>query len=204
VRSFGSMMSLNSRGGIGRFLRPCWTTPKLSPIKRLPGLPRGTRSALENLPEASWIVERLDGRHDRKSFDCGNPLLSHWLRTQASQYEKKDLARTYVAVSEGHFLVLGYSGEIPPRSNGEPSPEEWSFLPSVTVIPPQRNGRPPRRYAACKRFSGSSQRGVTHPPRRLLATAPGLSRSRRGLGAAAITLTMPWHPGLSVGLLGSS
>jgi GNAT superfamily N-acetyltransferase len=89
---------------------------------------------LENLPEASWIVERLDGRHDRKSFDCGNPLLSHWLRTQASQYEKKDLARTYVAVSEGQFLVVGYYAISSHRVSFDVLPEELAKgLPRISI-----------------------------------------------------------------------
>ena len=34
--------------------------------------------------------------------------LNHWLKALAGQYERRDLARTYVAVRPGHSEVLGY------------------------------------------------------------------------------------------------
>lgn len=60
-------------------------------------------------PSTSWIVEPFDRlRHDRSAFDCGIPILNEWLTTKASQFEKKDLARTYVLVESGANLVRGY------------------------------------------------------------------------------------------------
>jgi GNAT superfamily N-acetyltransferase len=58
--------------------------------------------------EQAWKVERLGGGHDRASFDCGKPPLNEWLQRFAGQYERRDLARTYVAVREGNPRVLGY------------------------------------------------------------------------------------------------
>lgn len=55
-----------------------------------------------------WTIQRLGGGHDRTSFDCGNSPLSDWIRQYASQYEKRDLARAYVAVRSGEARVLGY------------------------------------------------------------------------------------------------
>ena len=47
--------------------------------------------------ENQWVVEPFSKqRHDRGSFDCGNSLLNDWLLTKANQFEKRDLARTYV------------------------------------------------------------------------------------------------------------
>ncbi len=55
-----------------------------------------------------WDIQRLDKTHDRLAFDCGKPLLNQWLQQLAGQYERRDLARTFVAVRPGHSLVLGY------------------------------------------------------------------------------------------------
>jgi GNAT superfamily N-acetyltransferase len=58
--------------------------------------------------EQAWKVQRLGAGHDRASFDCGKPPLNEWLQRFAGQYERRDLARTYVAVREGDWRVLGY------------------------------------------------------------------------------------------------
>ena len=55
-----------------------------------------------------WAIERLRPRHDRTVFDCGNDLLNSWLNLRASQFEKRDLARTYVATKGTAQLVLGH------------------------------------------------------------------------------------------------
>ena len=60
------------------------------------------------MPEPAWSVEPFERRHDRSSFDCGLPLLNDWLATKATQFEKRDLARTYVLVRPGDTAVGGY------------------------------------------------------------------------------------------------
>lgn len=56
-----------------------------------------------------WTVEPFDKqRHDRTGFDCGVPTLNEWLATKISQFEKRDLARTYVLVEDGRGSVKGY------------------------------------------------------------------------------------------------
>jgi len=55
-----------------------------------------------------WVLERLSSRHDRTSFDCGNSLLNDWFKLRASQFEKRDLVRTYVATNGTADLVAGY------------------------------------------------------------------------------------------------
>lgn len=58
---------------------------------------------------APWIIEPFDRlRHDRSGFDCGISILNDWLATRVSQFEKKDLARTYVLIEAGRTLVKGY------------------------------------------------------------------------------------------------
>ncbi len=64
---------------------------------------------MANSPKTSWSVETFDrNKHDRSSFDCGVPALNDWITTKVSQFEKKDLARTYVLVESGLSVVKGY------------------------------------------------------------------------------------------------
>jgi GNAT superfamily N-acetyltransferase len=62
-----------------------------------------------------WRIERLD-RHVREGFDCGKSSLNEFLHVLVSQYEKRNLGRTYVALLGDDQRVLGYhtlaSGEI--------------------------------------------------------------------------------------------
>jgi len=66
-------------------------------------------SGVPESADSKWTVEAYDrSRHDRSQFDCGIPVLNEWLATKISQFEKKDLARTYVLVESGHDVVQGY------------------------------------------------------------------------------------------------
>jgi GNAT superfamily N-acetyltransferase len=53
-------------------------------------------------------VEPLGRSHVRDRFDCGQPSLNDFLRALVSQYEKRNLGRTYVAVQGTEPRVLGY------------------------------------------------------------------------------------------------
>lgn len=55
-----------------------------------------------------WRIEHLGRDHERGEFCCGRPLLDTFLRTQASQYEKRRLGRTFVAVEPDDPRVCGY------------------------------------------------------------------------------------------------
>jgi GNAT superfamily N-acetyltransferase len=74
---------------------------------------------------AEWHIEQLDPTHVRADFSCGNSTLDTFLHSLVSQYEKRRLGRTYVAVRSGERRVLGYytlaSGAVsfenlPPRA----------------------------------------------------------------------------------------
>jgi GNAT superfamily N-acetyltransferase len=56
----------------------------------------------------AWVVERLGRDHDRTHFDCGVAALNDWLQKLASQHERRDLSRTYIAVTPSDNRVLGY------------------------------------------------------------------------------------------------
>jgi GNAT superfamily N-acetyltransferase len=57
---------------------------------------------------ADWRIERLDRSHVRGEFCCGKAPLDDFLRSLVSQYEKRNLGRTYVAMKEGDKRVYGY------------------------------------------------------------------------------------------------
>jgi predicted GNAT family N-acyltransferase len=55
-----------------------------------------------------WRIERLDRGHVREGFDCGKPSLDDFLHARVSQYEKRNLGRTYVGLQGEDRRVLGY------------------------------------------------------------------------------------------------
>jgi GNAT superfamily N-acetyltransferase len=57
---------------------------------------------------AEWRIEQLRASHDRGEFSCGKPPLDDFLRLRSSQYEKRRLGRTYVALFPGANMVAGY------------------------------------------------------------------------------------------------
>ncbi len=56
-----------------------------------------------------WQIVPLDSKaHDRTAFSCGAPELDRYIREQASQDVKRDVARAFVAVRAGAPTVCGY------------------------------------------------------------------------------------------------
>lgn len=55
-----------------------------------------------------WVIERLTDAHDRSGFCCGKSSLDEFLQKFAGQYDRRDFARTYVAVVPPEPAVLGY------------------------------------------------------------------------------------------------
>ena len=54
-------------------------------------------------------IEPLGKHHDRSSFNCGQPDLDSWFRLRASQDEKRNIARVFVAVADDLGVVGFYS-----------------------------------------------------------------------------------------------
>jgi ribosomal protein S18 acetylase RimI-like enzyme len=57
---------------------------------------------------SGWQIQRLSSDHDRSAFRCGKPSLDEFLQQFASQYDRRDIGRTYVAVTPPATKVLGY------------------------------------------------------------------------------------------------
>jgi GNAT superfamily N-acetyltransferase len=54
-------------------------------------------------------IEPLARQHDRATFSCGQPALDDWFRRRASQDEKRNIARVFVAVDDELGVVGFYS-----------------------------------------------------------------------------------------------
>jgi len=57
---------------------------------------------------SEWVIEPLGRQHERGGFSCGKAPLDKFLHALVSQYEKRNLGRTYVAVRPGESHVTGY------------------------------------------------------------------------------------------------
>jgi GNAT superfamily N-acetyltransferase len=55
-----------------------------------------------------WRIERLSSAHVREGFDCGKAVLNDFIQSLVSQYEKRNLGRTHVALQADDPRVLGY------------------------------------------------------------------------------------------------
>ncbi len=54
------------------------------------------------------MISRYDSAiHDASTFDCGQDALNRWLRHSAGQSQRRDSARTFVAIA-GEARVIGY------------------------------------------------------------------------------------------------
>jgi GNAT superfamily N-acetyltransferase len=55
----------------------------------------------------SWLIESLSKKHQRTGFSCGHLSLDEFVTKYAGQYERRNLARSYVATRKGETQVLG-------------------------------------------------------------------------------------------------
>jgi GNAT superfamily N-acetyltransferase len=87
------------------------------------------------------VIEPLGKHHDRASFSCGQPDLDNWFRLRASQDEKRNVARVFVAVT--HDLgVVGFYSLSSLSLALESLPDELAHkLPRYDAIPAALIGR---------------------------------------------------------------
>lgn len=82
-------------------------------------------------------IELLSGHHDRKTFDCGEPSLNDWLVRMALQQQRKNYARTRVAIDpSAPDKILGYSTLLVHEIDTEHFPSDRSLpkrLPCVLL-----------------------------------------------------------------------
>jgi GNAT superfamily N-acetyltransferase len=86
------------------------------------------------------IIEPL-GRHERARFICGQSDLDNWFRFRASQDQKRNVARVFVAVSSD-LGVVGFYSLSSLSLSLETLPEELAHkLPRYDAIPAALIGR---------------------------------------------------------------
>lgn len=83
-----------------------------------------------------YIIAPLEKKHDKSEFNCGVDALNQYLKTQASQDVKKNVAVTYVLTTQTSEKILGYytlssMGIFP----GELPDELIRRLPRYPVLP---------------------------------------------------------------------
>jgi hypothetical protein len=69
-------------------------------------------------------IEPLKRSHNRKDFDCGEPQLDHYIKTQALQHGRYGYNDTFVLVDEGSDVVKGYCTVGPDGVDGSLFPED--------------------------------------------------------------------------------
>jgi ribosomal protein S18 acetylase RimI-like enzyme len=96
---------------------------------------------LSDNAERGLVIEPLGRRHDRGEFSSGEPPLDDWFRNRASQDEKRNVSRVFVAVDSqlrivGFYSVSAYSLAIADL----PEPIQRK-LPRYGVVPAALIGR---------------------------------------------------------------
>ena len=87
------------------------------------------------------LVEALDRRHDRAGFSCGQPELDAWFRQRASQDQRRNVARVFVATDDDLGVVGFYSLSAYTLSLGDLPVALAHALPRYDAIPAALVGR---------------------------------------------------------------
>jgi GNAT superfamily N-acetyltransferase len=75
-----------------------------------------------SLPD--WREEPIARKHDRASFDCGEPALNEFLRQHARQSHDKGAAKTFLAISKSDAkTILGFYTLCPASLDYSRAPE---------------------------------------------------------------------------------
>jgi len=86
-------------------------------------------------------IEPLGKQHDRAGFSCGQPDLDDWFRRRASQDERRDMARVFVAVDSELGVIGFYSLSSFALAIGDLPEEIARRLPRYDEVPAALIGR---------------------------------------------------------------
>src|SRR3546814_474502 len=90
---------------------------------------------------AGIVLEQLGKQHDRSRFSCGQAELDDWFRQRASQDERRNIARVFVAV-DSELGVIGFYSLSSFRLDFDDLPEEIvRRLPRYGGVPAALIGR---------------------------------------------------------------
>ncbi|HEY6343798.1 MAG TPA: GNAT family N-acetyltransferase [Bryobacteraceae bacterium] len=57
----------------------------------------------------AWHEEPISKKHDRKSFDCGDPFMNDFLQRYARQSHESGAAKTFLAIDNNKTILGSYS-----------------------------------------------------------------------------------------------
>ena len=106
----------------------------------------------ENIHSSKYVITHLEKKHNKNAFTCRIEALDQYLKTQAGQDIKKNVAVTYALTHQNSEQILGYytlssigifSGELPE--------ELVKKLPRYPILPGVLLGR----LAVDKNFQGN-------------------------------------------------
>jgi ribosomal protein S18 acetylase RimI-like enzyme len=118
-------------------------------------------------------IEPLGKQHDRAAFSCGLPELDDWFRNRASQDEKRNISRVFIAVDATIGIAGFYSLSSFTLAIGD-LPESISRkLPHYDSIPAALIGRLARDGRA--RGSGIGSLLLADAVRRILSAARSIA-----------------------------
>lgn len=119
------------------------------------------------------ILEPLGKQHDRSKFSCGQAELDDWFRRRASQDERRNIARVFVAVNP-ELGVVGFYSLSSFKLDFDDLPEELARkLPRYDGVPAALIGRLARDNRV--RGQGVGELLVADAVRRILNAAQSLA-----------------------------
>ena len=96
-----------------------------APNAKLRKAARCHAGAVVSLPD--WCEEPIARKHDRASFDCGEPALNEFLRRHARQSHDKGAAKTFLAISKSDGkTIFGFYSLCPASLEYSRAPESHS------------------------------------------------------------------------------
>lgn len=119
------------------------------------------------------VLEPLGRQHDRSEFSCGQAELDDWFRRRASQDERRNVARVFVAV-DSELGVVGFYSLSSFKLDFDDLPEELARkLPRHDGVPAALIGRLARDNRV--RGKGIGELLVADAVRRILSAAQSLA-----------------------------
>jgi GNAT superfamily N-acetyltransferase len=119
------------------------------------------------------ILEPLGKQHDRSKFSCGQAELDDWFQRRASQDERRNIARVFVAVNP-ELGVVGFYSLSSFKLDFDDLPEEIARkLPRYDGVPAALIGRLARDNRVCGK--GIGELLVADAVRRILSVARSLA-----------------------------
>lgn len=91
--------------------------------------------------EQGYRIEPLRSEHDRRGFRCSSPALDQYLKTQAGQDVRRQLAAVFVLTEAGSPVVIGYYSLSSTSIQHRDVPEELARRLPYSSLPATLLGR---------------------------------------------------------------